>query len=168
MLYAILHPWAQLKFNNISWHTAYCYTTVSPYNTDNRRCVPWGVQLSEDICLNMSTMVCTVCDGNITDKAMKAGDKLYHEEHFTCCLCGTSLAGPGVATYTKHEKLYCHDDYMRQFVPVCAKCNDYITQVKLKDIYSFFESNNLKIKRIFHILTFFRFNSNGFMQPRSS
>ena len=77
----------------------------------------------------MSTMVCTVCDGNITDKAMKAGDKLYHEEHFTCCLCGTSLAGPGVATYTKHEKLYCHDDYMQQFVPVCAKCNDYITQV---------------------------------------
>jgi len=80
----------------------------------------------------MASMVCTVCDSAITDKAMKAGDKLYHEEHFTCTICGCSLAGPGVATYTKQDKLYCHDDYMQQFVPICAKCNQYITQECVK------------------------------------
>ena len=66
---------------------------------------------------------------NITDKAMKAGDKLYHEEHFTCTECGTSLADPSVATYTKNESLYCQQDYMKKFVPICAKCDQYITQV---------------------------------------
>ena len=35
----------------------------------------------------------------------------------------------GLVTYTKHDKLYCQDDYMKQFVPVCAKCDQYITQV---------------------------------------
>ena len=79
----------------------------------------------------MSGMVCTVCNDNITDKAMKAGDKLYHEEHFTCAECGTSLADPSVATYTKNDSLYCQQDYMKKFVPVCAKCDQYITQVNL-------------------------------------
>ena len=93
-------------------------------------------------------MVCTVCSEDITDRAMKAGERLYHEHHFTCSVCQMSLADPGkqylssvnkafdtidifsgVITYTKHDKLYCQDDYMRQFVPVCAKCDQYITQV---------------------------------------
>ena len=78
---------------------------------------------------------------------MKAGERLYHEHHFTCAVCQMSLADPGdvmmstlmglvtiliflgVVTYTKHDKLYCQDDYMKQFVPVCAKCDQYITQV---------------------------------------
>ena len=95
----------------------------------------------------MSAMVCTVCSEDITDRAMKAGERLYHEHHFTCSLCQMSLTDPGrqhlsfvnkyfdhiifsgVITYTKHDKLYCQDDYMRQFVPVCAKCDQYITQV---------------------------------------
>ena len=81
----------------------------------------------------MSTMVCTICNNNITDKAMKAGDKLYHEEHFTCTHCGGSLAGPGAAIYTQEEQLYCQLCYMSLFVPVCAKCDQHITQVT--DIY---------------------------------
>jgi len=80
----------------------------------------------------MSAMVCTVCSEDITDRAMKAGERLYHEHHFTCSVCQMSLADPGVITYTKHDKLYCQDDYMRQFVPVCAKCDQYITQECVK------------------------------------
>ena len=75
-------------------------------------------------------MTCSICAETITDRAMKAGDKLYHEEHFTCTQCGLSLAGADVATYTKQESLYCQDCYMALFVPVCARCNQYITQVK--------------------------------------
>ena len=93
-------------------------------------------------------MVCSVCSGDITDRAMKAGGRLYHYDHFTCTVCGMSLADPGahqalfhdslsdisiifaeVVTYTKHDQLYCQEDYMRQFAPVCAKCDQYITQV---------------------------------------
>ena len=74
-------------------------------------------------------MTCTICAETITDRAMKAGDKLYHEEHFTCTQCGLSLAGAEVAIYTKQESLYCQDCYMALFVPVCARCNQYITQV---------------------------------------
>ena len=77
----------------------------------------------------MSVMTCTICAETITDRAMKAGDKLYHEEHFTCTQCGLSLAGAEVAIYTKQESLYCQDCYMALFVPVCARCNQYITQV---------------------------------------
>ena len=53
--------------------------------------------------LTMSVMTCTICAETITDRAMKAGDKLYHEEHFACTQCGLSLAGADVAIYTKQE-----------------------------------------------------------------
>ena len=72
-------------------------------------------------------MICTSCHGSITDRAMKAGDKLYHENHFLCSVCSTSLTS--VPVYTKHEQLYCEADYMAKFVPVCARCDQYITQV---------------------------------------
>ena len=80
--------------------------------------------------LTMSLMTCSICAETITDRAMKAGGKLYHEEPcFTCTQCGLSLAGAEVAIYTKEESLYCQDCYMSLFVPVCAKCNQHITQV---------------------------------------
>ena len=60
---------------------------------------------------------------------MKAGERVYCEGCFSCGECGAALAGPGTATYTKHDKLYCHDHYMKIFVPVCARCGEYITQV---------------------------------------
>ena len=83
----------------------------------------------------MSVMTCTICAETITDRAMKAGDKLYHEEHFACTQCGLSLAGADVAIYTKEESLYCQDCYMSLFVPLCARCNQYITQVKPESKY---------------------------------
>ena len=75
-----------------------------------------------------SPMICSTCQGEITDRAMKAGDKMYHEDHFLCCVCKTGLKS--VAVYTKNDQLYCEADYMAQFVPVCARCEQYITQVK--------------------------------------
>eukprot|EP00092_Neocalanus_flemingeri_P078903 GFUD01098240.1.p1 GENE.GFUD01098240.1~~GFUD01098240.1.p1 ORF type:complete len:184 (-),score=40.61 GFUD01098240.1:20-571(-) len=72
------------------------------------------------------TMICTACHGPITDRAMKAADKLYHEDHFLCCVCTTSLKSGTV--YTKNSELYCESDYMSKFVPVCARCDKYITQ----------------------------------------
>ena len=74
-----------------------------------------------------STMICSTCNEEITDRAMKAGEKLYHEDHFLCCVCSTGLKT--VAVYTKNDQLYCEADYMSKFVPVCARCQEYITQV---------------------------------------
>ena len=59
---------------------------------------------------------------------MKAGEKLYHENHFVCVVCSTSLKT--VPVYTKNDQLYCEADYMSKFVPVCARCEQYITQVE--------------------------------------
>lgn len=111
----------------IIWQAAYCYKLSVDYPDRILLSRPQFVLSQASV--TMSTMVCTVCNDNITDKAMKAGDKLYHEEHFTCTECGTSLADPSVATYTKNESLYCQQDYMKKFVPICAKCDQYITQV---------------------------------------
>merc|ERR1711874_410174 len=76
------------------------------------------------------TMTCTTCSQEITDCAMKAGEKLYHENHFICCVCKTSLKT--MAVYTKNEELYCEADYMSKYVPVCARCEQYITQECVK------------------------------------
>ena len=52
----------------------------------------WGLTSQPVI---MSAMVCTVCSEDITDRAMKAGERLYHEHHFTCSVCQMSLTDPG-------------------------------------------------------------------------
>ena len=72
-------------------------------------------------------MICCTCNEEITDSAMKAGEKLYHENHFLCCVCQTGLKS--AAVYTKNDQLYCEADYMSKYVPVCARCEQYITQV---------------------------------------
>jgi len=71
-------------------------------------------------------MICCTCNEEISDHAMKAGEKLYHENHFLCCVCQTGLKS--AAVYTKNEQLYCEADYMSKYVPVCARCEQYITQ----------------------------------------
>ena len=86
-------------------------------------------------------MTCSTCSEEITDHAMKAGEKLYHENHFVCVVCNTSLKT--VPVYTKNELLYCEADYMSKFVPVCARCEQYITQVgKRNDVTEKFVKNS--------------------------
>jgi len=71
------------------------------------------------------TMTCASCQESITDRAMKAKDQYYHEHHFVCCGCQGSLQN--VPVYTKEDRLYCDQCYKEQFVPRCAKCQDFIT-----------------------------------------
>ena len=59
---------------------------------------------------------------------MKAKGKFYHEEKcFRCSVCSCSLKE--VPIFIKDDVLFCEDDYKAKFVPKCAKCNGYITEV---------------------------------------
>ena len=61
-------------------------------------------------------------------KAMKAKETLYHEDGcFVCAECSLDLRE--VAVYAKDAALYCEKHYKEKFVPKCARCLDYITEV---------------------------------------
>ena len=88
-------------------------------------------------------MVCCVCNDEILDRAMKAGEKFYHEDHFRsvlgisyfqfvfrCSVCSGSLASQ--ETFTRDSLLYCQADYLKLYVPVCGGCGDYIRQECVK------------------------------------
>eukprot|EP00092_Neocalanus_flemingeri_P027310 GFUD01029621.1.p1 GENE.GFUD01029621.1~~GFUD01029621.1.p1 ORF type:complete len:187 (+),score=44.70 GFUD01029621.1:118-678(+) len=70
------------------------------------------------------TMVCTKCGENIVGKAMKAGDKYWHESHFLCSDCGVRLRDTKV--FQKDGALFCDHDYKKRFVPRCASCSGFI------------------------------------------
>jgi len=71
--------------------------------------------------------LCGKCGKEISGKAMKAKDTLYHEEGcFVCAECSLDLRE--VAVYAKDAALYCEKHYKEKFVPKCARCLDYITE----------------------------------------
>ena len=73
--------------------------------------------------------VCGKCNKEIEGKAMKAKDVLYHEDGcFVCVTCNTDLKSASV--YSKEGHLYCENDYKTAFVPKCAKCLEYILEVR--------------------------------------
>ena len=77
---------------------------------------------------NDEQLICYKCHLEIKGQAMKAKDKLYHQEScFKCETCHQDLKD--VAVYSKEDVLYCEDHYKAKFVPICARCNDYITEV---------------------------------------
>jgi len=69
--------------------------------------------------------VCGKCGEEITGRAMKAKDTLYHEEGcFVCVTCKADLRE--LSVYCKEGQLYCEKDYKANFVPKCSKCMEYI------------------------------------------
>ena len=59
---------------------------------------------------------------------MKAKDTLYHEKGcFVCAECECDLSE--VPVYAKDAQLYCEKHYKEKFVPKCARCMEYITEV---------------------------------------
>ncbi|XP_023345728.1 leupaxin [Eurytemora carolleeae] len=66
---------------------------------------------------------CSACLTRIDGRAMKAGDKYWHDEHFLCSVCGIRLKDTKV--YLKNQELFCENDY-KKFVPRCASCSGFI------------------------------------------
>lgn len=78
---------------------------------------------------------CGVCQKEIQGQAMKAKNRLYHEETcFKCSACSKDLKD--ICVYFKDEQLFCEEHYKAKYVPKCAKCNEYITEVS-GNIYTF-------------------------------
>ena len=94
--------------------------------------------------------ICAICHQEITGGAMRTRNKLYCEDScFNCSACQRSLKN--VSVFTKDDLLYCEEHYKAKFVPKCAKCDDYITEVSLRRNTLF--ENHLKCL-IFFILAF--------------
>ena len=71
---------------------------------------------------------CGKCGEPITGKAMKAKERLYHENNcFTCSVCKKDLKA--VPVYSRDGNLLCEKDYREKFVPKCAQCNDFVLEV---------------------------------------
>ena len=47
------------------------------------------------------TTICAACHENITDKAMKAKNNFYHENHFVCSYSGCGLSLLKLSVYSK-------------------------------------------------------------------
>ena len=85
--------------------------------------------------------ICAICHQEITGGAMRTRNKLYCEDScFNCSACQRSLKN--VSVFTKDDLLYCEEHYKAKFVPKCAKCDDYITEVSLRQNTLF--ENHLK------------------------
>lgn len=77
-----------------------------------------------------ASLTCLECGQAITSgRAMKAGGRAWHDEHFNCSDCGMRLSDAKVYQRDGGKKLYCDSDYKKRFVPVCAFCSAYVTSV---------------------------------------
>merc|ERR1712227_776025 len=75
------------------------------------------------------TTICAACHENITDKAMKAKNNFYHENHFVCSYSGCGLSLLKLSVYSKDGQLFCQCHYQEKFLSKCSKCKEYITGV---------------------------------------
>ena len=71
---------------------------------------------------------CAKCGEQLSGKAMKAKDDLYHEDNCFCCsVCDKDLKAAPV--YSRDHTLYCEKHYRENFVPKCSKCQEFIMEV---------------------------------------
>lgn len=76
--------------------------------------------------------VCAECNQQIKGAAMKAKERFYCETTcFKCVTCNVNLRE--IPVYCKEDSLYCEEHYKSKFIPKCAKCADYITEVRPKN-----------------------------------
>jgi len=69
--------------------------------------------------------VCHTCGVAIaTAQFIRVGGYKFHKDHFTCCVCATSLHG--AKFHHKEGKFYCAHDYVDKFCHTCRHCKQKI------------------------------------------
>lgn len=74
---------------------------------------------------------CFSCGKPITGEIVEAGGRTYHPDHFVCDKCRTPLHGQDY--FEPDGKPHCESCYHKHFLggtPICAKCNQKITNGK--------------------------------------
>jgi len=56
---------------------------------------------------------------------IKVGEKKFHKQHFTCCMCDKPLHGQKF--HLKENAFYCADDYILKFCHTCRHCKQKIS-----------------------------------------
>ena len=73
---------------------------------------------------------CASCHNPILSEGLKALDKFWHAQCFTCSTCGKQLAGAGAertkffaeTDHNGEQALFCEEDYNKLFRPRCKGC----------------------------------------------
>lgn len=83
--------------------------------------------MSVEQCLtsHFSVGECSSCGKEVTSdqERLKAGDRLFHSECFTCYACQNPITGK---YFDVESRMYCEKDYNAIFVYDCAKCGEKI------------------------------------------
>lgn len=83
-----------------------------------------GIPLCED-CYQASLELCWACGEVIKYQVMRALERAYHPQCFTCTTCKQQI---GEQRFAQGEvgEVYCLPDYYRKYAPKCHACNQLI------------------------------------------
>uniref|UniRef100_A0A8C6WG16 Filamin binding LIM protein 1 n=1 Tax=Neogobius melanostomus TaxID=47308 RepID=A0A8C6WG16_9GOBI len=83
-----------------------------------------GIPLCED-CYQASLELCWACGEVIKYQVMRALERAYHPQCFTCTTCKQQI---GEQRFAQGEvgEVYCLPDYYRKYAPKCNACNQLI------------------------------------------
>lgn len=83
-----------------------------------------GIPLCED-CYQASLELCWACGEVIKYQVMRALERAYHPQCFTCTTC-KQLIGEQRFAQGEVGEVYCLPDYYRKYAPKCNMCNQLI------------------------------------------
>uniref|UniRef100_A0A915HGR0 LIM zinc-binding domain-containing protein n=1 Tax=Romanomermis culicivorax TaxID=13658 RepID=A0A915HGR0_ROMCU len=67
---------------------------------------------------------CDICHKKCSGDALRANNKFYHIQCFTCKACQKQLNGIGFFIY--ENNYYCPEDYHSKFGNRCPVCNEFV------------------------------------------
>ncbi|KAF5284371.1 hypothetical protein FQR65_LT13588 [Abscondita terminalis] len=85
-----------------------------------------GLPYCDEDYTQMFSKRCFACKQPIKDKIIKALGVEWHEEHFVCTVCRSSLCGSSFLE--KDGFPYCTKDYYSKFGEKCAGCGEPLTE----------------------------------------
>ncbi|KAI8361764.1 hypothetical protein BD560DRAFT_316182, partial [Blakeslea trispora] len=107
------------------WHTScfVCTTCHTPLDD------AYFVHEQQPYCSNhyasLFSLRCDYCHEPITQTAIRALGKHYHEGHFCCVVCQSPIDNDA---FMVHEgQPYCQQDYQKKCGKICSGCGDYLT-----------------------------------------
>ncbi|CAN9511749.1 unnamed protein product [Ophioblennius macclurei] len=94
-----------------------CHITLAGKQYYNKA----GIPLCED-CYQASLELCWACGEVITDHVIRALERAYHPQCFTCTTCKKQIGEQAFAQGEVGE-VYCLQDYYRKYAPKCSACD---------------------------------------------
>ncbi|XP_078414239.1 filamin-binding LIM protein 1 [Cetorhinus maximus] len=88
-----------------------------------------------DSCYQDTLERCGKCRKPITDQIIRAIDKAFHPECFTCVVCNR-LIGSERFGVNQDNEVHCFEDFQRQYAPQCCVCKMPIISETAKECFN--------------------------------